>query len=609
MNWATKTVNGFLRGVGLHLSRTSSFEGLQSELARSEAQLGEANAALKIVREAQEQERLLGLSKTRWLGDEPDAGLTWGVPMVGDEFVRFMLDHVMLRDTSIIVEIGPGYGRILSALLKQSVPFRRYIGIEISAARVARLNEQFEDPRIEFREADILKDFDLNAVADLTFSSAVFEHLYPDFGAALDTISKFTRGGGATVIDFIRADERNETSAAFFEKETYMRIYSLRELNVLFEKSGFSARDVGMVSFGRDFVNREITRTIVAATKGTPAGPSIESLGTSPAQRFVEMSPYDTFVHRALEPCDEFSLEPPVQPGFRSRFGGLWTDLNAADAVLAGKVAIGELLPEEARLVDAWRRDGFVILPGAVAPAAIDAALVDFERAYDGALQRKIWYWDGDGLHIVDASREHLRKTDSKLLDLHDISDKVQTIVFAEPINRFLQIIFERPALAFQSLGFYYGSQQSLHQDSAFVRVNSPLEMVASWIALEDIHQGSGELEYYPGSHALPPILFSGKYLWAEPGNPEISQFSDALQDQAKKAGLSLRRFSAKKGDVLIWSAGLMHGGSPVTNPNLTRKSLVTHYCPADLQPMYAYKGGKLKRRSVLGNYVSAFQY
>src|SRR5579859_2673048 len=37
------------------------------------------------------------------------------------------------------------------------------------------------------------------------------------------------------------------------------------------------------------------------------------------------------------------------------------------------------------------------------------------------------------------------------------------------------------PALAFQSLGFYYGSQQPLHQDSAFVRVNSPLEFVASW--------------------------------------------------------------------------------------------------------------------------------
>jgi hypothetical protein len=52
-----------------------------------------------------------------------------------------------------------------------------------------------------------------------------------------------------------------------------------------------------------------------------------------------------------------------------------------------------------------------------------------------------------------------------------------------------------------------------------------------------------------------------------------------------------------------------MHGGSPVTDPNLTRKSIVTHYCPADLQPMFAYKGGRTKRKSVSGHYVTALQY
>ena len=161
-------------------------------------------------------------------------------------------------------------------------------------------------------------------------------------------------------------------------------------------------------------------------------------------------------------------------------------------------------------------------------------------------------------------------------------------------------------AAAFQSLGFYYGSQQELHQDSAFVRVSSPLEFVASWIALEDISPGSGELEYYPGSHALPHYLFGGKYLWVDVGDPELQLFSGGLQSRARDAGLSPQRFLAKKGDVLIWSAGLMHGGSPVELPDRTRKSLVTHYCPADLNPMYAYKGGRAKRQSISGHYVIA---
>jgi ectoine hydroxylase-related dioxygenase (phytanoyl-CoA dioxygenase family) len=53
----------------------------------------------------------------------------------------------------------------------------------------------------------------------------------------------------------------------------------------------------------------------------------------------------------------------------------------------------------------------------------------------------------------------------------------------------------ERPALAFQSLYFRWGSRQDIHQDTVFVKVSSPMEMVASWVALEDIQTDSGELD------------------------------------------------------------------------------------------------------------------
>ncbi len=36
--------------------------------------------------------------------------------------------------------------------------------------------------------------------------------------------------------------------------------------------------------------------------------------------------------------------------------------------------------------------------------------------------------------------------------------------------------------------------------------------------------------------------------------------------------------FTAKKGDLLIWHANLMHGGEPHTNKEKTRKSMVFHY-------------------------------
>ena len=606
MKSLTEVINRMLSRAGLHISRDSSFEGLRSTLRRAEAEADALRTALERELKKNEHERLLRASKQRWADDEPDAGLTWGVLMSGDEFVRFVLRHVRMTDRPTIIEIGPGYGRILRELLRYDVPFRRYIGLEISAARVNRLSRQFPDPRIEFREADILGGVELNASADVTISSAVFEHLYPDFSRAIETISGFTRPGGAAIIDFVRDENDPDKSASWFEKETtYIRAYSEYELKSLFEKSGFTVKQLDRISFGPDVNNREITRTVVFATKGEPAGRPIESI-SDPIQIASDMKPFDVFVHRSPAPSHDRALDPPVKPRFRSSFGGLWTDLDSAEAVLAGKVAVGDIFPVEAQLVIDWIRNGFVVLPGAVSVDAVDAALVDFERAYDDALGCKMSFWSDNGFHIEEASRAHVRKADAKLLDLHDVSEAVQRIIFAEPVSRFLHILFQRPALAFQSLGFYYGSQQHLHQDCAFVRVSSPLEFVASWIALEDIQPGSGELEYYPGSHLLPPHMFADKHIWVDYDDPELKNFHEKLHNLAKQSGLSMQRFLAKKGDVFIWAPGLMHGGSPVSNSNLTRKSLVTHYCPADQQPMFAYKGGLRKRKSLLGHYVIA---
>src|SRR5262245_30895524 len=138
-------------------------------------------------------------SQRRWRGDESDEGLTWGVRMEGDAFVDFLSARAPRDPDAIVVEIGPGYGRITEALLRRGVPFKRYVGYDISEARVRRLRQRFIDPRLSFEHCDILKGAALNGLASLTFGSAVFEHFYPDFGPALAAISRFTKPGGALV--------------------------------------------------------------------------------------------------------------------------------------------------------------------------------------------------------------------------------------------------------------------------------------------------------------------------------------------------------------------------------------------------------------------------
>jgi len=286
------------------------------------------------------------------------------------------------------------------------------------------------------------------------------------------------------------------------------------------------------------------------------------------------------------------SAPPAALPGrtrHRSLFGGLWTDLpNAAD-VIAGKETLGWISADEARLLAEWTVNGFVVLPQAVPLAWIDELDKEVDEIWSGAASDRFFveFWE-NGNKTIQPAGPPFKSGRVKLLDLYAHSERARQIVFSEPILRFLTLVFERPALAFQSLYFRWGSQQDMHQDTAFVKVSSPLEFAASWIALEDIQPDSGELEYYVGSHLLDDYLFAGRYKWMPFRSSEYEAFLESLHVRSRERGLERRRFRPNKGDVLIWSADLVHGGSKNSRDGVTRKSLVTHYCPTSCEPVYA---------------------
>ena len=288
---------------------------------------------------------------------------------------------------------------------------------------------------------------------------------------------------------------------------------------------------------------------------------------------------------------------PPIQRQFYSQFGGLWTDLNIAKDILAGKLNLNWITEEEANLIEHWIDWGYVIIPQAVPNEDIEALLQDIDLTLQGKVKpRKASYWKDGTKHLNNADYQNMQEDEAKLLDLHATSTAAQKVIFTNKLQRFLHLIFETPALAFQSLTFLYGSQQPVHQDTAFVLVDSPLEFIASWVALEDIEEGSGELVYYPGSHRIPEVLFAGKYKQAPPGSNELENYSDNLHQRSQECNLTLQYFKPKKGDVLLWSADLIHGGSKRVNRGATRKSIVTHYCPLPRKPMYFYGNNSFQK-------------
>jgi hypothetical protein len=133
----------------------------------------------------------------------------------------------------------------------------------------------------------------------------------------------------------------------------------------------------------------------------------------------------------------------------------------------------------------------------------------------------------------------------------------------------------------FQSINFLTGSQQRTHSDSIHMSTFPLGGMAAVWVALEDITPGNGPLHYYPGSHKLPYYLnadYANEGTAWLIGNKEYTEYEAAIAQKIAEAGIEKQIFLARKGDVFIWHANLMHGGEPHRDPAQTRKSMVFHY-------------------------------
>ena len=160
----------------------------------------------------------------------------------------------------------------------------------------------------------------------------------------------------------------------------------------------------------------------------------------------------------------------------------------------------------------------------------------------------------------------HLYLYDHAVLDLL-VSDKVVEVVS--------DLIGGTPLL-FNGLNLETGSEQRFHFDTFYMPPLSENRMAVLWFALEDIEQGSGELQYYPRSHTIPPYRFSHGEIWAL--NDEMPAFDEYIDKQLADRGLTPQRFRGAMGDVFIWHAQLYHGGSAIEVPGSTRRSMVAHY-------------------------------
>ncbi|MDP2128370.1 MAG: phytanoyl-CoA dioxygenase family protein [Pseudohongiella sp.] len=234
-------------------------------------------------------------------------------------------------------------------------------------------------------------------------------------------------------------------------------------------------------------------------------------------------------------------------------------------------------------MVAKWNTDGYLVLPGFFDNKRIARVNDLVDELWDSRAAKPNQLIIDTFLGTPETRRtrfstvpDQVRESPYKLNDLYLDYEDVRQVVLDKELAKIVGLLLGGKALVFNTLNFEFGSGQDDHVDTFYMPPKQANRMLASWMALENISPDSGPLRYYPGSHLIPPYLFSnGK---TNVIGAELPAFYSYMKLELEKRGIEPVSFLAGRGDVFIWHAQLFHGGTPIIDPQQTRRSLVTHY-------------------------------
>jgi len=270
--------------------------------------------------------------------------------------------------------------------------------------------------------------------------------------------------------------------------------------------------------------------------------------------------------------------------------GGTWVD--ASDEVFESSLkqfALEYSMSEaEVENFRHFRQDGFIVLKNVINPLLITNILADIERLWRERPNIYVQAGGESSPRQIDTIEDEMtyRNRSARYLDLHNISEAAAALLCDPVIVRFIRIYLGEPIAGMQTLTFENGTQQRAHQDYPYVHSLRPAALAGAWAPLEKVSIDAGPLFYYVGSHrAIAPYVFAGGSVLAEGDGQHIRDYESYLDNECTNLGLKKEVLLAEPGDVLIWHAALVHGGSVRNNPALTRRSIVSHYTTQNAYP------------------------
>jgi len=232
--------------------------------------------------------------------------------------------------------------------------------------------------------------------------------------------------------------------------------------------------------------------------------------------------------------------------------------------------------PESGEAASQFERDGYVVLEGFFSGARIDGAREAARAALRANPGRVVVDCPETGRRSLWPRTAGSAAAPLRLVDLYLVSEEVRQLALDPALSTALEDLLGEPPVLCSSVNVERGGARPRHIDSLHLTPRTPHRLISSWIALEDAHPDSGPLIYYPGSHRIPLYVFNDGTHHAS--RAEIPDWFDYIDVQLRLRGLKEKAFLARKGDVFLWHADLVHGGRPARDPRLGRASQVNHY-------------------------------
>jgi ectoine hydroxylase-related dioxygenase (phytanoyl-CoA dioxygenase family) len=246
-----------------------------------------------------------------------------------------------------------------------------------------------------------------------------------------------------------------------------------------------------------------------------------------------------------------------------------WLDLPDAHARVDARLREGDITEQEASWCRKWIDDGYLILEGFFTDQLLDATWAAYENAI--------------ATGIITPPKEPLFEGDTlpgRTLNPHFQSDEIRKMLFDKKMSELVSLLLGVKAAPFQTIMGHKSSEQLQHSDSIHMSTYPTGYLAANWIAFEDIHADSGPLVFHPRSHKLPYLMSQEIGLPFGSGYAAYSTiYEPTIQQVIADHSLEAHYFLPKKGDVLLWHANLLHGGSKLRDPaQASRKALVCHF-------------------------------